>query len=122
MRSNAVVAALVCAVGSVAGVAQAQSFPSKPVRLIVPLAPGGPSDILARTIAAKMSEGLGQSVVVDNRPGAGGVVGTDIVAKSPPDGYTLILVSNSLAINASLQPKLPYDTLRDFAPVALLAY
>jgi tripartite-type tricarboxylate transporter receptor subunit TctC len=101
--------------------AHAQSYPTKPVRLIVPLAPGGPSDILARTVAAKMTEGLGRTVVVENRPGAGGSVGADYVAKSAPDGYTLILVSNSFAINSSYYPKLPYDALRDFTPVALLA-
>jgi tripartite-type tricarboxylate transporter receptor subunit TctC len=102
--------------------AHAQSYPTKPIRLVVPLAPGGPSDILARTVAAKVTEGIGQSVIVDNRPGAGGSIGADIVAKAPPDGYTIILVSNSLSINASLYPKLPYDTLRDLAPITLLAF
>ncbi len=114
------------ALGGIMAVAMAcghaQNYPSKPIRLIVPLAPGGPSDILARTVAAKLSEGVGQSVVVDNRPGAGGSLGADLVAKAPPDGYTIILVSNSLSINASLYPKLPYDALRDLAPVTLLAY
>lgn len=99
----------------------AAGYPAKPIRLIVPLAPGGPSDILARTIAQKLSEGIKQTVVVDNRPGAGGTVGADIAAKSPPDGYTMILVSTSYSINATLYPKLPYDTLKDLVPVTMLA-
>ena len=99
-----------------------QNYPTKPIRLVVPLAPGGPSDILARTVAAKLTESFGQTVVVDNRPGAGGTLGAEVVAKAPPDGYTIILVSNSFSINASLYPKLGYDTLRDFAPVTQLAY
>jgi tripartite-type tricarboxylate transporter receptor subunit TctC len=98
-----------------------QPYPAKPIRLIVPLAPGGPSDTLARAVAQKLTEVMGQSVLVDNRAGAGGVVGTEITAKSPPDGYTMMLVSTSFAINASLYPKLPYDTLKDLAPVTLLA-
>lgn len=101
--------------------AMAQSYPTKPIRLIVPLAPGGPSDILARTVAQKLTESLGQPVVVDNRSGAGGSLGTEIAVKSPPDGYTIILVSNSLSINPSLYPKLPYDPVRDLQPIALLA-
>jgi tripartite-type tricarboxylate transporter receptor subunit TctC len=99
----------------------AQTYPAKPIRLIVPLAPGGPSDILARTLAQKLSEGIGQSVVVDNRPGAGGTVGAEIAAKAPPDGYTIILVSTSYSINASLYPKLPYNTLKDLTAVSQLA-
>jgi tripartite-type tricarboxylate transporter receptor subunit TctC len=97
------------------------AYPAKPIRLIVPLAPGGPSDTLGRTLALKLTEVIGQSVVVENRAGAGGVVGTEIAAKSPPDGYTMILVSTSFTINASLYPKLPYDTLKDLAPVTMLA-
>ncbi len=121
----AIVVAMSC-IGFQAAPAYAQqsgagAYPVKPIRLIVPLAPGGPSDILARTVAVKLTENLGQSVIVDNRPGAGSTVGTDIAAKSPPDGYTMILVSTSYAVNASLYPKLPYDTLKDLAPVTLLA-
>ncbi len=108
-------------VAGVAGVAAAQPYPSKPIRLIVPLAPGGPSDTLARTVALRLTEVIGQSVVVENRAGAGGVVGTEIAAKSPPDGYTMILVSTSFTINASLYPRLPYDTLKDLAAVTMLA-
>ncbi len=98
-----------------------QPYPAKPIRLIVPLAPGGPSDIMARTVAQKSSEHLKQTVIVDNRPGASATIGTEIAAKSPPDGYTIILVSNTIAINPSLFAKLPYDTLRDLTPVSLLA-
>ncbi|HXF66503.1 MAG TPA: tripartite tricarboxylate transporter substrate binding protein [Burkholderiales bacterium] len=99
----------------------AGAYPAKPVRLIVPLAPGGPSDIFARTLAQKLTENLKQTVFVDNRPGASAIIGTELAAKSPPDGYTIILVSNTIAINPALFAKLPYDTLRDLAPVSLLA-
>ena len=99
-----------------------QSYPTKPIRLVVPLAPGGPSDILARSMSAAISPSLGQSVVVDNRTGAGGTIGTDIAAKSPPDGYTLLLVAlATYTINANLYPKLPYDARKDLAPVIILA-
>ncbi|MBI1966089.1 MAG: tripartite tricarboxylate transporter substrate binding protein [Betaproteobacteria bacterium] len=116
--SRSVVAALLALV---CAAAPAQQYPAKPIRLIVPLAPGGPSDILARTVAQKLTEGMKQTVVVDNRTGAGGTVGAAIAAKSPPDGYTIILVSTSYAINATLYPKLPYDTLTDLAAVTMLA-
>ena len=102
--------------------ASAQTYPTKTLRLIVPLAPGGPSDILARTMAAKLTEALKQTVVVDNRPGAGGTLGTELAAKSPPDGYTLLLMGvSTLTINASLYPKLPYDTLKDLTAISVLA-
>jgi tripartite-type tricarboxylate transporter receptor subunit TctC len=111
------------ALGSAALVVSAQQqYPSKPIRLIVPLAPGGPSDILARTMATQMSIGLGQTVLVDNRSGAGGTIGTDIAAKSPPDGYTLLLISASTyTMNANLYAKLPYDARKDLAAVSILA-
>ena len=99
----------------------AAAYPSKPIRLIVPLAAGGPSDTMARTLAQKLSEVVKQNVIVDNRPGASGIIGTELVAKSPPDGYTLLLVSTAVAINPSLYKKLPYDTLKDLAGVSLLA-
>jgi tripartite-type tricarboxylate transporter receptor subunit TctC len=99
------------------GIAAAQSFPSKPVRLIVPFPPGGATDIIGRLVAAKMSEVWGQAVVVENKPGAGTVVGTDTVAKAAPDGYTLGMVVTSHVINPSLRSNLPYDTLKDLAPV-----
>src|SRR5215217_1009655 len=101
--------------------AQAQEFPSRPLRLIVPVAPGGGTDILGRMLAKKMSELYGQQVVVDNRPGAGTVIGSDLMAKSAPDGYTMSLQINALAANQTLYAKLPYDTLKDFAPVILIA-
>lgn len=99
----------------------AQDYPARPIRLIAPFAPGGPTDLLARLIGAKLGERLGQPVLVENRPGAGGSVGADVAAKAAPDGYTLVLVSSSLAVNATLYSKLPYDTLKDFAPITLLA-
>ncbi len=100
--------------------AHAQSYPAKPLRLIVPFAPGGSTDILARLVAQKLTEAWGQQVNVDNRPGGGSVIGTDLVAKAAPDGYTLLMTSTSTATAPSLMKKLPYDTLRDLAPVIQL--
>jgi tripartite-type tricarboxylate transporter receptor subunit TctC len=97
------------------------AYPSRPVRVIVPLAPGGGSDIVARIAAAALGEAWGQTVVVDNRPGAGSVVGTAIAAKAQPDGHTLLVSSSSLAISPALYRDLPYDIRRDFLPVTLLA-
>jgi tripartite-type tricarboxylate transporter receptor subunit TctC len=104
-----------------AGVAFAQSYPVKPARIVVPFAPGGPNDILARVIAQKLTESWGQPVIVENRAGGGTVIGTEIVAKSPPDGYNLLMVSSSHTTNPTLVKKLPFDTLRDLAPVILVA-
>ena len=104
-----------------ASLAHAQTYPSKPLRFVVPFAAGGGSDLVARTVALKLTEALGQPVVVDNRAGAAGTIGADIAAKSPPDGHTLLLGSNGpLAINPSLYAKLPYDAARDFTPVSLV--
>jgi tripartite-type tricarboxylate transporter receptor subunit TctC len=98
------------------------SYPTRAIRLIVPLAPGGPSDILARAMGQKLSESFKQTVIVDNRTGAGGTIGTDIAAKSPADGYTLLLIAAATyTINASLYQKLPYDPRRDLAPVSIMA-
>ena len=97
------------------------AYPQKPIRLVAPFAPGGGTDILARLVGQKASEMLGQQIIVDNRGGAGGTVGTEIAAKAPPDGYTLILVSASHAINPGLYPKLPYDSVNDFAPITQIA-
>ena len=102
------------------GAAFAQPFPTKPVRVINPAAPGGNSDIFFRILSPKMSEILGQSVIIDYRPGAGGTIGADITAKSPPDGYTTALVAASFVINPSLIRKLPYDTVKDFTPLGLV--
>src|SRR5258706_15086219 len=96
----------------------AQIYPSKPIRLIVPYAPGGGNDTLSRAIGQKLTQSLGQPLVVDNRPGSGGVIGADIVAKAVPDGYTLLMARSERAVSVSLIATLPYDPLRDFAPVA----
>jgi len=109
---------LLTAIG--ADAALAQNYPTRPIRLVVASSPGGGSDILARGLAQKLTEDLGQQVVVDNRGGASGVIGTDIVAKAPPDGYTLLIIQPSLTINPSMIRKLPYDAVRDFAPVSLV--
>jgi tripartite-type tricarboxylate transporter receptor subunit TctC len=102
--------------------AQPAAYPTKPVRFIVPYPPGGSADILARSIGAKLAEGLAQPVVVDNRPGAGTAIGTEATAKSPPDGYTVMIGTvSSHAINPSLNPNLKYDPVKDFAPVSLVA-
>jgi tripartite-type tricarboxylate transporter receptor subunit TctC len=99
----------------------AQAFPSKPIRIFVPNAPGGAADITARTVGQAMSAALGQPVVVENRPGAGGVVAAETVSRAEPDGHTLLLVSSGTAVSASLFRQLPFDTLKDFAPVSMLA-
>jgi len=98
----------------------AQTFPVKPLRIISPFPPGGGNDTLARTIAPKLTESLRQNVLVDNRPGANTIVGAEILARSPPDGYTIILLPNVHAINPSLYPKLPYHPIKDFAPISLV--
>lgn len=103
----------------VAAAAAAQQYPTRPVKIVVPFAPGGSNDILGRVIAAQLTEKLGQTVFVDNRPGAGGSVGADAVAKSPPDGYTLLLISASFAMNAAIA-KLPFDPSSAFAAVTIL--
>lgn len=102
--------------------AQASAYPNKPIKLIVPFAPGGTTDILGRLAAAELSKVLGVSAVVENRPGAGGNIGADAVAKSAPDGYTLLVGTvGTQAINHSLYPKIPFDSLKDFEPITLLA-
>ena len=101
------------------GMSGAQSYPSRSIRFVVPFAPGGGNDILGRIVAQKLHESLGVPVVVDNRGGAGGTIGTDIVSKSPPDGYTMLINNVSLAVNVTLYSKLPYDTLKDLEPVSL---
>ncbi len=110
--------AFVLAVALAPALAAAQAFPSKPVRVIVPFPPGGATDIIARMVAAKMQQTWGQPVIVESKPGAGTVVGTDFVAKSPPDGHTLGFVVTAHVINPSLRSNLPYDTLKDLAAVS----
>ena len=107
--------------GCCAAAAHAQQpYPTRPVRLIVPFTPGAINDLIARLLAARLAESWRQQVVVDNRPGAGTVIGTDLVAKATPDGHTLLLVSAAFAINPTLYAKLPFDPVRDFAPVTLI--
>src|SRR2546426_5096129 len=108
-------------VGLLAVAAQAQDFPTRPIRMIVPYAPGGLPDTMTRIIGPKMSEALGQQIVVENRPGAGGISGTEVVARSTADGYTLLIADvGQLAINPHLFKALPYDPLKDLAPVSLI--
>jgi tripartite-type tricarboxylate transporter receptor subunit TctC len=104
------------------GHAQSSAYPAKPVRLVVPFAPGGPADTLARALSQKLGDGLGQPVVIENRPGAGGAIGTEAVAKSAPDGYTLVLgTSSTHSIGPALNPRTPYGAEADFTPIAGLA-
>lgn len=107
--------------GQMPGQAIAQAYPSKPIRFIMPYPPGGSSEILARPIAHELTKSLGQSVFVDFKPGGGSTIGADTVAKSPPDGHTVVMMLSAHAINASLMPKLPYDTVKDFASITLAA-
>jgi tripartite-type tricarboxylate transporter receptor subunit TctC len=120
MRHRFFVAAFAAVCFALPQAAAAQAYPAKAIRFIVPFAPGGGNDILGRVVAQKLNEGFGVPVVVDNRGGAGGTIGTDITAKSPPDGYTLLINNLSLAVNITLYSKLPYDTLKDLQPVSLV--
>jgi len=113
--------ALLAAAGLAAAPAAAQNWPTRTIRLVAPTAPGGTSDILARMLAQKLTDALGQQIVVDNRAGASNTIGIALVAKSPPDGYTFTITPASLAINPSMFRKMPYDTLRDLAPVSRIA-
>jgi tripartite-type tricarboxylate transporter receptor subunit TctC len=108
----------------VAGAAQGATadYPSRPVRMLVPYAPGGGTDIMARAVAAKVSEQWGQQIVVDNRAGGGTLIGTEMAARSPADGYTILITAPSFVINPSTRPKLPYDTLKDFVPVTQIGF
>ncbi|MDM0000826.1 tripartite tricarboxylate transporter substrate binding protein [Variovorax sp. J22P240] len=111
------VAAMLCMAGTSASLAQ--SYPTKPIRLIVPFPAGGATDLFARTLSQKMGEKLGTTLVIDNKPGAGGAIGSDMAAKAAPDGYTLLLATTSThSIGPWINPKLPYDTVRDFTPIA----
>jgi tripartite-type tricarboxylate transporter receptor subunit TctC len=114
-------AAVLLALAAVAQ-AWAQQYPTRPIRLIVPAAPGGGTDITARSFVPQLAENLGQPMVIENRGGAGGVIGTDVVAKAAPDGYTLLMAYVSHATNPTLVTRLPYDTLKDFVPITLISH
>jgi tripartite-type tricarboxylate transporter receptor subunit TctC len=107
---------------AIAVCATAQEYPVRPVKIVVPFAAGGPADVYARFLAQRLQDAMGQPFVIENRPGGGSVVGTDIVAKSAPDGYTLLLMSNTHTVNESLMPQKPFQLMRDFAPVAPINY
>ena len=113
--------ALVCSLALAAAVpAHSQSFPTRPVRLVVPYPPGGANDVIARLLAPKMTERLGQNLVVDNRGGGNTIIGSELVARAPADGHTILIIAAGHAINPALYPKLPYNTARDFAAVSLV--
>ena len=121
VRSAAGSVLLMCAAASMAAQSQPQKWPVRPVRIINPTQPGGPSDVMARSIAQKFTEVFGQSFVVDNRPGANGIIGVDLTAKANPDGYTLLAGTNGqLIANSAVFPKLPFDVVRDFAPITIV--
>ena len=117
LASTVAVIAVACA-----SLGFAQDYPTKPIKIVVPFAAGGPADIYARFIGARLADALGQPIVVDDRPGAGSINGTDLVAKSAPDGYTLLLMSNTHTVNETLIPNRPYQLMRDFVPVATINY
>lgn len=108
-------------VAAISASALAQDYPVRPIRFIVPFAAGGGTDLIARTVANKLTQALGQPFVVDNRTGASGVIGTSATAKAPPDGYTIMIATPSFTVNPSLMSKIPYDAIKDFAPISLIA-
>ncbi|MSQ72676.1 MAG: tripartite tricarboxylate transporter substrate binding protein [Betaproteobacteria bacterium] len=114
--------AMLLALATAGGTALAQQYPTRAIRLLVPFPPGGPADILARIIAQRMSEGFGQQVIVDNRPGANTIIAAEMGAKAAPDGYTILMaIDSTLTMNPAMYTKLPYDPIKDFAPVSLIA-
>jgi tripartite-type tricarboxylate transporter receptor subunit TctC len=121
VRKLGCIAALVFSISALAGHAGAQSYPTKPVRLIVPFAAGGPTDVIGRLVAQKLSDAWGQQVVIENLPGAGGNTGVATVARAPADGYTMLVVSTGFIINPSMYAKIPYDPIKDFSPITLVA-
>jgi len=121
MRAVGIVLCVAAAAGTAPGL-RAQGYPAKPIRVVVPFGAGGPADIYARFLGQRVQESLGQPFVVENRPGAGSIIGTDIVAKSPADGYTLLVMSNTHTVNESLVPKKPFALMKDFVPVAPINY
>ncbi|MBU6256831.1 MAG: tripartite tricarboxylate transporter substrate binding protein [Burkholderiales bacterium] len=114
-------AAFVCAGAALASTHAVAAYPDKPIRLVVPFAPGGGTDLVARTLGAGMAKELGQPFIIENKPGAGTIIGTDYVAKSPADGYSIVIATFAYAVNPSLMPRLPYATDKDFAPISLIA-
>src|SRR3954470_16311159 len=121
LRASAKVALMCLAPLAVAPSAAYAAYPDKLIKIVVPFAPGGGTDTITRILAEQMSKDMGQSVIVDNRPGAGTIIGSNIVANSDPDGYTLLMATFAHAVNPSLNEKLPYDTAKAFAPVGLVA-
>ena len=122
LRSSLAVIGLASVVAHTMALAQAQTYPNRAVKIVVPFAAGGPADVYARFIAQRLTEALGQSYIIDNKPGAGSVIGTDIAAKSPADGYTLLLMSNTHTVNETLIPNKPFNLMRDFVAVAPINY
>lgn len=123
MRGSLLAALLATLAAALPGIVAAQTYPGKPIRIIVPFPPGGTSDILTRLIGAKLTESWGQQVIPDNRPGANGNIGADMVARAAPDGYTLVLMDvGNLSISPSVFAKMPFDIIRDFAPVTVVSY
>ena len=120
LRRHCIVAALIAALAALSLAPARAAWPERPIVLIVPFAAGGPTDIIARILATTMSKSLGQNVIVDNRAGAGGNIGIGMVARANPDGYTLLLTSTAIAVNPGLFPNLPYDPIKDFAPISEL--
>ncbi|MGZ8210496.1 MAG: tripartite tricarboxylate transporter substrate-binding protein, partial [Burkholderiales bacterium] len=118
-KATAALLATVAALAATGAIAQA-TYPNKPVRIVVPSSAGGGTDIIARIAAPRLSQSLGQQVVIDNRPGAGTMIGGEIVAKAPPDGYTLLMCVSTLATNPVIYRKVPYNAVTDFAPVTLV--
>ena len=118
MLKTVCAAAALAALGWAAGLA-AQAYPERPVRVIIPLSAGGSADVVGRLLGQKLSERLGQQLVFDNRPGAGSILGTEIAARAPRDGYTLLLAGSSFTSAPSLRKKMPYDPLKDFAPITM---
>ena len=115
IRTGALLAAALVLTGSAV---RAQTYPSRQITLIIPFAAGGSNDLVGRAIGKKLTEAWGQPVIVENRAGAGGMIGTSAVAAAPPDGYTLLLVSSTFTINPAIKKSMPFDTIRDFTPVA----
>ena len=122
LRLNRWIQSVLIVVGAATGTGamSQQAYPNKPLKIVVPFGAGGVADLTARTVAQKLGENMGQSIVIENKPGAGGVVATDAVAKSAPDGYTLLLMSNATAVSAGLFKSLPYDAEKDFTPLSIL--